>query len=52
MADGNALHVARTKAFPAVGVRKHWQEDFPQICLPVIPGRLEKPLARRLTSTP
>jgi len=27
MADGDALHVTRTKAFSAVGVRKHWKAD-------------------------
>ncbi|NMM10535.1 MAG: hypothetical protein HHJ16_09705 [Polaromonas sp.] len=27
MADGDALHVTRTKAFSAVGVRKYWKKD-------------------------
>ena len=27
MADGSALHAARTKVFSAVGVRKYWKED-------------------------
>jgi len=28
MADGDALHIARTKAFSAVGVRKHSKNFF------------------------
>ncbi|MGH8857018.1 MAG: hypothetical protein ACREXG_03180 [Polaromonas sp.] len=27
MADSDALHVTRTKAFSAVGGRKHWKKD-------------------------
>jgi len=30
MADGDALHVTRTKALSAVGVRKHWKKDWSQ----------------------
>jgi hypothetical protein len=27
MADSDTLHATRTKAFSAVGVRKHWKKD-------------------------
>jgi hypothetical protein len=27
LADGDALHITRTKGSSAVGVRKHWKED-------------------------
>jgi len=52
MADGNALRVARTKAFPAVGVRKHWQVDFRQICLPVFPKGLKTRLGGAFNHAP
>ena len=36
MADGDALHVARTKALSAVGIQKTLESRLISICFPVL----------------